>query len=100
MEDVIGWILAWLPEGGENYNFEFFAERGAGGKIQYAYDPWGNGDWESEDAVRGLTALERANKELHFLTSNESKLRKFGMKVVHGYVKPVISRASYELGEA
>jgi hypothetical protein len=84
MENVIGWILAWLPEGGTNYNFEFFQEEGTSGKkCKYDCD---FGDGLKND----LPANQRAFYELEMLKSGKAK--KLGMKVIDGYTQPIISR--------
>lgn len=83
--DVIGWILAWLPEGAKNYNFEFFAESGASGHAcKYSYDPDGN-----SNGVRDVGAMQRADHELKMLQGGATK---YGMKVVDGYIMPVMGR--------
>lgn len=81
-ENIIGWILAWAPEGLKHYNFEFFAESGANGDIcKYSYDIYGPNE------ILNVGAMQRAEHELKIL--KDGKITKYGMKIVDGYIMPV-----------
>jgi hypothetical protein len=86
-QDVVGWIMAWLPKGSTNYNFEFFASGSTNGPNKYDYFPFGD---SIENSYFDMSACERASTELQLL--KEGKLTKCGMSVVDGYVQPVLGK--------
>lgn len=75
--DIVGWIMAWLPEGSKSYNFEFFQDK----SIYYLAD--------SDEEIIAFEAIVR---ELASLL--EGKIQKYGMRVVDGYTIPVLGRAN------
>jgi hypothetical protein len=86
--DVVGWLLAWLPEGGSNYNFEFFQEKSTSDSpCLYMYTTFQQGEC---DYLEDLTALQRATVERDALLQGQPK--KMGIKVADAYVVPVIAR--------
>lgn len=89
--DVIGWILAWKPEKGEYFNFEFFQEKGVSGeKCKYSYLPFGTENEESIICLNEVEAKERVHYELQLF--KQGKLKKYFMNVVDAYIMPVIGK--------
>lgn len=79
--DLIGWVMAWLPKDSQSYNFDFFPE-----KSKYDCDLLMDDNWKKD-----ISAQERAETELQLLKAG--KIKRLGMEVVDGYVMPVYGKA-------
>ncbi len=78
-EDVVGYLMAWLPKGGDSFNFDFFGAKGS---------------WETsvgENEWRTMGALEYADWYMGELKAGRDL--KYGLEVVDGYIQPVMARA-------
>lgn len=82
--DIIGWIMAWLPEGGTSYNFEFVSEKSRFCSIFCSECV------DEHYPEKEYTANQYLSRQLDLLKSG--KIKKHGLKVVNGYIMPVFGR--------